>query len=72
MRELIDAVARAVGTAVTTIREPAQRAEVQHTLADTTRLRQLIGWVPHTDLDDVVARQLRVALEPDRPLADSR
>lgn len=70
--ELIDAVARGVGTTVTVQVQRAQRAEVEHTLADTTRLRGLIGWVPHTDLDDVVARQLADSQAMSLPLADSR
>lgn len=70
--ELVDAVARGVGSPVTTVVEPAHRAEVEHTLADTTRLRRVIGWVPHTDLDDVVARQLADAVALSLPLVDSR
>ncbi len=69
LRELVDAVARAVGAAVTIGIEPANRVEVRSTLADTTRLRDLIGWVPHTDLDDLVARQVR---ELSGPLVDTR
>ena len=40
------------------------RAEVADTLADPTRLRRLIGWVPVTDLDQVVARQLAAGSDP--------
>ncbi|MGI8799643.1 MAG: NAD-dependent epimerase/dehydratase family protein [Pseudonocardia sp.] len=70
--ELIDAVARGVGTTVTVEVQPARRVEVEHTLADTTRLRQLIGWVPHTDLDDLVGRQLSDSRALSLRLADSR
>lgn len=70
--ELIDAVARGVGTTVTVEVQPALRVEVEHTLADTTRLRQLIGWVPQTDLDDLVGRQLSDCRALSLPLADSR
>ena len=42
--------------------EDGHPAEVEHTLADTTRLRRLLGWVPHTDLDDLVARQVEATL----------
>jgi nucleoside-diphosphate-sugar epimerase len=31
--------------------------EVEHTHADVTRLRGLLGWVPRTDVDSLVARQ---------------
>jgi nucleoside-diphosphate-sugar epimerase len=42
--------------------EPGHPAEVEHTLADTTRLRALIGWVPQTDLEALVARQVEASL----------
>jgi nucleoside-diphosphate-sugar epimerase len=48
----------------------AEHIEVSHTLADTRALRRAIGWVPSTDLDDLLARQLSCldaapsALEP--------
>lgn len=55
-------MAAAVGAALrATVRlevEPAHHDEVRDTLADTTRLRELIGWAPRTDLADVVARQI--------------
>ena len=38
----------------------AAAVEVTHTRADTTRLRQWIGTVPRTDLDDVVRRAVNV------------
>lgn len=56
--ELVAAVGRALGTPVRPVVEPAARAEVAHTLADVTRLGGLLGWVPRTDLDDLVGRQL--------------
>ncbi len=56
--ELVDAVARALGTEVTVHCTSAASVEVPHTLADTTLLRELLGWVPVTDLDALVARQV--------------
>jgi nucleoside-diphosphate-sugar epimerase len=61
LRELAGAVAAAFGVEVATVLEPAHPAEVDHTLADTGRLRKLIGWVPWTDLDALVARQAAAA-----------
>lgn len=70
--ELVDAVARGLDTTVTVVVERATRPEVEHTLADTTRLRRLIGWAPHTDLDDVVARQLADCRALPLPFVESR
>lgn len=58
LAELAQAVSLAVGVAPDLRVVPAGRAEVVHTLADTDRLRSLIGVVPHTDLVDVVARSV--------------
>lgn len=57
------AVGRALGVRPRTRCHPADPAEVADTLADTTRLRRLIGWVPRTDLDEVVARQVAAGAE---------
>lgn len=56
--EIVDAIGRVLGTPVHTAVEPAATVEVEHTLADTTRLRTLLGWSPRTDVDALVARQL--------------
>jgi hypothetical protein len=37
--------------------EPAKPVEVEHTGADVTRLHGLLGWVPDTDIERLVARQ---------------
>ena len=37
---------------------PPADDDPDHTLADTTRCAATLGWVPTTDLDDVVAAQL--------------
>lgn len=57
LREMVAAVERATGRDAEWGVEPAGREEVEHTLADTRRLRELLGWVPQTDLDALVARQ---------------
>lgn len=56
--DLIAAVGRVLGMPLEIDEQPADVVEVEHTLADTTRLRSLIGWAPHTDLDALVARQV--------------
>ncbi|MCI0687367.1 MAG: NAD(P)-dependent oxidoreductase [Sporichthyaceae bacterium] len=64
LARMVLAVARALDLDVRTELVPAGRAEVADTLADPARLRRLIGWVPVTDLDRVVARQLAASIAP--------
>lgn len=63
---LAAAVCAALGVPPRTVLERGHPAEVSHTLADTTRLRALLGWVPHTDLEALVARQVAAALAADQ------
>lgn len=57
LHELACAVCAELGVPLrVTVHDP-HPAEVTHTLADTTRLRELIGWTPHTDLADLITRQ---------------
>lgn len=63
--DLVDAVGRALGISIDVEMEPAEVVEVEHTLAATGRLRDLIGWVPSTDLDELVSRQAMVASAAD-------
>ncbi|MGH3342904.1 MAG: NAD-dependent epimerase/dehydratase family protein [Carbonactinosporaceae bacterium] len=58
LREMTLAVADVVGAEVTTCIRPASRHEAGDTLADTRLLKRLAGFVPHTDLREVVARQV--------------
>lgn len=64
LTELADAVCAAVGRDVPRVVVPASAEEVSATLADTTRLQRLVGFVPRTDLPRLVARQAAA----DRPL----
>lgn len=57
LREIIGAVGTATGTAPAVVVRPASREEVPHTWADTRRCEALLGFVPQTDLLDVVRRQ---------------
>lgn len=66
LRDLAAAVAEVLDTEVAFAVEPAPRVEPGASLADTRRLRSLIGWSPRTDLHDVVRRQAAAA----RPLLE--
>jgi nucleoside-diphosphate-sugar epimerase len=55
-------VCRVLGVAPRFVIEPGHPAEVEHTLAETSRLRALLGWVPHTDIDALVVRQVEATL----------
>lgn len=56
--EIAEAVGRVLDVDIATEVRPAADVEVAHTLADTRRLRSWLGWVPRTDLDDLIARQV--------------
>lgn len=60
LAELVDAVALALGRPVELRIGPAGEEEPVLTRADTTRCRQVCGFVPRTDLAALVARQWRV------------
>jgi nucleoside-diphosphate-sugar epimerase len=62
IERIASAVCRVLGVAPRFIVEPGHPAEVEHTLADTTRLRELIGWVPTTDIDALISRQVEATL----------
>lgn len=65
--ELAATVAAVLGRPVTVLTAPASRAEDDATLADTTRCRFLLGFVPLTDLPALVARQAAAAGIPVTP-----
>jgi nucleoside-diphosphate-sugar epimerase len=68
--ELLEAVQRAVDRPLDIrVTSPADD-DPDHTLADTARCAATLGWVPTTDLDDVVAAQLRYSERPG-PIATS-
>ena len=58
LREVVEAVEAACGVCAPVDIVPASGDEAEATRADTTRLRNLLGFVPATDLHEVVARQL--------------
>jgi nucleoside-diphosphate-sugar epimerase len=58
LRELVDAVARAVGRPVAVGASPGSHELPVDSCADTERLAALIGWVPSTDPDDLVRARL--------------
>lgn len=57
LRAMAAAVAAVTGTDVTLEVVPAPAAEPGDSLADTGRLRSLLGWTPRTDLLELVRRQ---------------
>lgn len=65
LRDMLDAVADAVGIRPTVEVVPAAREEVPATRADTSRCHAMLGFVPQTDLPALVQRQA----EASRPLA---
>lgn len=67
LADMVDIVAEVLGVHIDTLVEPAAPEEVPATLADTTRLRRAAGFVPATELRDVVARQAAVALSGSEP-----
>ncbi len=56
--ELLGAVQRVVGRPLDVRLTATAADDPDHTLADTTRCAATLGWVPTTDLDDVIAAQL--------------
>lgn len=64
---LVAAVGRALDVDVPVRVVPASDVEPPDTLADVRRLARLVGDVPRTDLDDLVARQAAAALAGRRP-----
>lgn len=66
LRELVATVAVATGADPELVVTPAAHVEVPATRADTRRCADLLGFVPHTDLPALVARQLAAS----RPTAD--
>ena len=57
LAELAGAVCRALGAPAELVVEPAGAVEPAATWADTRRLRRRLGFVPVTELDELVARQ---------------
>lgn len=71
LRDLAEAVQRAVGVEVPLNVVPAAPREVRHTLADTGRLAALIGSAPTTDIRRVVARAIASLPASDSSVIDS-
>ena len=57
LAEIVAAIGEVTGAAVETVITAAPDVEPADTCADTRRLRELVGFVPRTDLTAVVARQ---------------
>jgi nucleoside-diphosphate-sugar epimerase len=64
LAELAGAVCRVLGAPAELVVSPAAAVEPAATWADTTRLARTLGFVPRTDLDRLVARQVAASAEP--------
>ena len=64
LAELAAAVCRVLDAPAELVVLPAAAVEPAATWADTTRLGRTLGFVPATDLDDVVGRQVAATAEP--------
>jgi UDP-glucose 4-epimerase len=55
VRQVIDAVERVTGQKLTVTEEPRRPGDPPSIVADSTRIRQTLGWTPqHDDLDEIV------------------
>lgn len=63
IEKIATVVCEVLGAPARFVVESGHPAEVEETLADTTRLRELIGWVPHTDLHALITRQVKATLD---------
>lgn len=61
LAQIVAAISAVTGEAVETEVIPAAHVEPAGTCADTRHLREMVGFVPETDLSAVVARQLRAS-----------
>ena len=69
LADLAAAVCRVLGAPAELLVEPASAVEPAETWADTTLIRRRLGFVPVTDLDELVARQAAAAPSAGRPPA---
>lgn len=70
LQELVTAVAGVVGTGASVEVVPAHPDEAPFTRADVRRCRTLLGFVPTTDLADLIARQAAATSPRDTVLSD--
>lgn len=59
LRELVEALERALGKPAVLDRRPSQRGDVERTFADITRAREELGYEPRISLDEGLARFAR-------------
>jgi nucleoside-diphosphate-sugar epimerase len=67
LRQVVAAVAETIGDSVRTVVTPAASVEPAETWADTELLEKAVGFVPVTDLRDVV-RRAAASVEPAEPV----
>ncbi len=58
INDLLDAIQKAMGTAVRPIHEPPRRGDIPHSLADITRAGGVLDWVPRESFADALERTI--------------
>lgn len=53
VREVIDSIGLAMGQRLDPVVEPPREGDPASVVADATRMREVTGWAPHCDLDDM-------------------
>jgi nucleoside-diphosphate-sugar epimerase len=61
MLEVIEALGRIAGRRLEVVRGPRREGDAARTAADTSRIRQALGWAPETPLEEGIAAQWRWA-----------
>ena len=59
MNQVIDIIGRVVGRPLAVNRDEAQKGDMRHTYADTTRARQDLGFAPSVGLDEGLAAEFK-------------
>lgn len=57
VNDVLDLLAGFTGAALDVVRGPASKGDVMRTAADTTRIRDSLGWTPRVPLEDGLRRQ---------------
>jgi nucleoside-diphosphate-sugar epimerase len=61
MLEVIEALGRIAGRRLEVVRGPRREGDAARTAADTSRIREALGWAPETPLEEGIAAQWRWA-----------
>jgi UDP-glucose 4-epimerase len=63
LNHVLELIGRITGTPVTVQREPAQKGDMRHTYADTSRARRDLGFAPRVSLENGLEQQYRSLTE---------